>query len=202
MKFYRCISLSLLALLFMGAINPGKNNCNLINNYQVTIAGTSNLHSWSEIVETVTGEGIININNDNSYNLESFTIKMNVNSFKSDMGSVMNHNTFKALKGDANPQVIFLLNVPVKSIQSKTGVTTISVKGNLTIAGTTRFVDIPVMISRPESDKFFIQGTYPLKMPDYGVSPPTALFGTLTTGSEVRINFKLNFTSTPLTYKN
>ena len=35
-------------------------------------------------------------------------------------------------------------------------------------------------------------GVVPIKMTDYGIKPPTAIFGRLKTGDEVKVNFELN----------
>ncbi|MBC7382545.1 MAG: YceI family protein [Bacteroidia bacterium] len=202
-KLLNVILPGVLAIFFIGAAITGKNTCTLIKDYVVTIKGTSNLHGWEERVEIVTGDGIVNLNKDGSLDLENINIKMDVHSFKSDMGSVMNNNTYKALKADANPEIIFTLKVPVKSIQPKPNEKTISAKGNLTIAGITRFVDMPVKVFMQDQGKIAFYGFYSLKMTDYGVDPPTALFGTLKTGNEITINFKVNFKITPaLTNKN
>jgi polyisoprenoid-binding protein YceI len=34
-------------------------------------------------------------------------------------------------------------------------------------------------------------GMVPIKMTDFGIKPPTAMFGTLRTGDEVKVNFAL-----------
>src|SRR6185503_13769625 len=36
------------------------------------------------------------------------------------------------------------------------------------------------------------KGVVPIKMTDYGIQPPTAIFGRLKTGDEVKVNFELN----------
>ncbi len=35
-------------------------------------------------------------------------------------------------------------------------------------------------------------GMVPIKMTDYGIKPPTAIFGRLKTGDEVKVNFELD----------
>jgi len=36
------------------------------------------------------------------------------------------------------------------------------------------------------------KGSVPIKMTDYGIKPPTALFGRLKTGDDVKVNFELS----------
>ena len=57
------------------------------------------------------------------------SIKMEVASIKSDMGSGMDNKTYRALKADANPEILFLLNVPVKLMQVHPGGSILAVKG-------------------------------------------------------------------------
>ena len=182
-----------IALLSIKAMVPIKNTYTLDKDYAVTINGTSNLHNWDEKVKTVTGEGIVNWNGEENFDLESINIKMVVHSIRSDMGIIMNTNTYKALKADANPDIFFSLTSPIRSLQIKSNGKMISAKGNLTIAGVTKAVDMQVKISMPEHGKLVFEGSQSIQMTDYGIKPPVALFGTLKTGNEITINFKTNF---------
>jgi len=188
----KTILLAITALLFICAAQV-KTAYVLSKEYTVTIHGTSNLHSWDETVESVSGDASMSPNSDGSMNLDAITIKMEVHSIKSDMGSIMNNNTYKALKADANPQIIFALSVPLKSIRAKAGSTDFSAKGSLTIAGITKPVDMKVKVLLQEHGKLAIEGGQTIKMTDYGIKPPTALLGTLKTGNEITINFKTGF---------
>ena len=192
MKSLKKFSLALLLITCICAA-PLKTSYTLSKEYTVTIHGTSNLHSWDEKVGTVTGEGTVNPNSDGSYDLEAMDIKMEVHSIKSDMGSIMNNNTYKALKADEHPQIIFALSTPVKSIQINTVEKTVAIKGNLTIAGVTKPVNMQVKIVMQAKGKLLFEGSQTILMTDYGVKPPRALLGTLKTGDEITINFKTSF---------
>jgi polyisoprenoid-binding protein YceI len=63
--------------------------------------------------------------------------------------------------------------------------------GELAIAGKTNKVTFPVSIDVPEKDKLKISGTAPVKMSDYGITPPAPSFGLglMKTGDEVKIIF-------------
>lgn len=196
MKSFKNFLLIAIAILFFSAAAPVKNTYTLSQDYTVTIHGTSNLHNWVQKVGMVSGDGVVNWNKDGSFDLDAINIKMDVHSIKSDKGSVMNNKTYKALKADVNPEIIFTLHVPVKSIQTKTKEKTVSIKGNLTIAGVTRSVDMQVKLFMHEHGKLAFEGSQTIKMTDYGVDPPTAFFGTLKTGNEITLNFKTSFTIT------
>jgi len=196
MKSLKKISLVIIAAFAMSATTVVESKYVLSKNYTVTILGTSNLHSWNETVEMVSGDGSVTWNEDGSFNLGAIHLKMEVHSIKSDMGSIMNNNTYKALKADKNPEIIFTLTTPVNSIKAGTASTTISAKGTLSIAGVTRPIDMNVKVSIQDHTVLSFEGSQTIKMTDYNISPPTALFGTLKTGDEITINFKTNFTVT------
>ena len=194
MRSIKKFCITSLALVFICAM-PIKNRYTLSSEYTVTIHGTSNLHNWDEKVGSVSGEGAVDLNADGAYDVNTLDIKMEVHSIKSDMGSIMNNNTYKALKADANPQIILTLSEPLKGLQMRGGEKTVSAKVNLTIAGVTRPVTMLVKIAMLEGKKLSVEGSQVITMTDYGIKPPTALLGTLKTGNEITINFKTSFTA-------
>jgi polyisoprenoid-binding protein YceI len=169
------------------------NKYTLDKDYTVTIHGTSNLHDWDENVGIVTGDAIIDWNADKSFDLNAVHIKMDVHSIKSHEGSGMNNNTYKALKADANPTIIFALNHPLKSIKTNSTENDVSMVGSLTIAGVIKPVTMKVKLVMDNQSILTIEGAYTIKMADYDVTPPTALFGTIKTGDSITLNFKGSF---------
>lgn len=179
--------------LFINARKLVTNMYVLSKDYTVTIKGTSNLHDWTENVQTVTGNGTVTWNSDGTFDLTAIAMKMNVRSIKSKEGAIMNNNTYKALKADDHPEILFTLLSPIKAVLTKSNDKAISAKGNLTIAGVTKAIDIRVKVFIYEKTKLGFEGTKTIKMTDYGIKPPTALLGTLKTGDEITIDFRTNF---------
>jgi polyisoprenoid-binding protein YceI len=66
--------------------------------------------------------------------------------------------------------------------------------GELSIAGKTNKVTFPVTIDVPEKDKLKISGTAPVKMTEYGITPPAPSFGLglMKCGADVKIIFEWN----------
>lgn len=184
--------LMLIAFALISADTP-QNTYTIAKGYAVTIHGTSNLHNWTETVGTVTGSSNVSTNSDGSFNMESLTIKIEVRSIKSSEGGAMNNNTYKALKADADPEITFTLTTPLKSIKTTANAIAVSANGNMTIAGVTRQVIMQVKVSMPQKGVMEFEGTQAIKMTDYGVNPPTALFGALKTGDNITITFKTDF---------
>jgi polyisoprenoid-binding protein YceI len=161
----------------------------IAKDFSITIKGTSNLHDWTETVEKATGTVSINWNSDGTFDLEGVSIRIDVHSIKSDHNA-MDKNTYEALKADSYPTITFVLTTPVKNIPAKPTKTTIHVKGNLTIAGVTKSVDVALVVLSPGNRRLQFEGSQNVKMPDYNIDPPTSMLGALRTGNEVTIEFK------------
>lgn len=196
MRSLKTIIVLAVSIIFISAANPARNRYLLSKDSTVTILGTSNLHNWNETVSIVLGDGSVTWNEDGSFDLDGINLKMEVNSIKSDMGSIMNNNTYKALKSDKYPEIIFTLSSPVTMIKGGPASTTISAKGTLFIAGVNKSIDMEVKVAAPNQGYLTFEGSKTVKMSDYGISAPTALLGTLRTGDEITINFKTVFTIT------
>ncbi len=181
-----------IAFLFIEASSPDKRIYALSKDSSITIHGTSNLHSWVERAGSFSGTSSVNLNDNATFDMEGVNIKIDVRSIKSEKGTIMNNNTYKALKADAYPQILFNLNVPVKSIP-KINNQFIIAKGTLSIAGITQSIDMKVKLTIFEQGKLSFEGAQTIKMTDYNIKPPTAMLGTLKTGNEITINFKVNF---------
>ncbi|CAN5460316.1 MAG: YceI family protein [Bacteroidia bacterium] len=192
MKVVRFFVIVLLISMGMG-FSSGDNYV-LDKNYTVTIHGTSNHDDWDETVGKVTGSGSVNANSDESIDLNSLHIIMEVNSITS-KSPVMTSKTVTALKGDIYPDINFTLAYPLKSIKAVTGGSSIYAKGTLFIAGVTKSVILLVKVTIPKSGTLLVEGSLAVRMTDYGITPPTALFGMMTTGDMVTIHFKTNFVS-------
>jgi len=169
-----------------------KKSFTVMKDFNVTIHGTSNLHEWDEKVGIVSGNSSVKWNVDGSFDIETVSIKMDVRSIRSDKGSVMDNNTYKALKGEAHPQITFALNKTLKAMQFHSA-KIIPAKGKLTIAGVTKPIDMQVKVFMHNKGKMSFEGSQVIKMTDYGISPPTAIFGTLKTGNIIVLKYKINF---------
>ncbi len=180
-------------LLLAGAVGPNRDLYLLSSEYTVTINGTSNLRDWKENIDTVSGAMEAQLNPDGSIGLSSIRISMKVMSIKSDMGKVMDKKTYEALKATAHPEILFTLNTPLRLTPVRNGVTAIAVNGNLFLAGVSRPVTMLVKTFEISQGKLEFEGYQHLNMTDFGVKPPTALFGTMRASADITIHFKTNF---------
>lgn len=181
------------AFLLTGATKPGRDLYVLTAEYTVTIEGTSNLRDWKENVGKVTGAMEAELNADGTIDLTSIRISMDALSIKSDMGRVMDGKTYEALKANTYPEILFLLNVPQQLTPVRNFATAIPVKGCLRLAGVCKPVIMQVKTFEISRGKLTFEGYQNLKITDFGVRPPTALFGALRASPEITIHFKTDF---------
>jgi len=189
-----CILFLLVTWPFLGTDLPGQNEYHLSGRYSVTIHGTMSIHDWVETIGEVTGDMVAGRHAGGGTDLTSIRIVMGVRSIRSDMGATMDNKTYKALKADANPQITFLLDAPVNVLPFRRGDKPIALAGHLTLAGVTRPVALVVDEFDITSDSMRFEGKQMIKMTDFGVKPPSALFGTLKAGTDITIYFKTVFT--------
>jgi len=159
-----------------------KLNENLSNMY---IDGTSSLHDWTETVGQIKGEVKADIEDGKITKIYSADVTIPVKSIKSGK-SGMDKNTYKALKAEAHPNIIYKLKT-YKLSKGK-----IYFTGDLTIAGTTNLVIFNATYEI-KSKLLEIEGKYTFKMSDFNIKPPTAMMGTIKTGDEITIRFNLVF---------
>ena len=189
-----CILFLLVTWPFVGADPPGQSEYHLSRGYTVTIHGTMSIHNWVETISEVTGNMVAGRNSGGGTDVTSIRIVMGVRSIKSDMGTVMDNKTYKALKADADPKITFLLDAPVTVLSSGGQEKPIALQGHLTLAGVTRPVALWVDHFEVMTDSMRFEGRQTIKMTDFGVKPPSALFGTLKAGPDITIYFKTVFT--------
>lgn len=153
---------------------------------EMTIYGTSNVHDWEEDVETIKGTMSAETSGSVINSVTALRVTIPVKSIKSGK-SAMDKNTYNALKADKYANIEFVLK-SVRIEGSK-----IYCTGTLTIAGTTKTISIPVNYTANGS-QITVKGSYKMKMTDFKIDPPTAMFGTIYTGDEVELKFNIVLT--------
>ncbi len=160
------------------------------DDFTMTIKGTSNVHDWESSVEKVTGTAKVTFDDNGALHIEACTVNIPVTSIKSTKGSIMDKKTWKALKSDEYANIKYQLTDFGNLVKSSNGFTT-NTTGKLTIAGKTKTVNISVKGRELDNGSIEITGSKALKMTDYGIDPPTALLGAMTTGDDVTIEFRV-----------
>ncbi len=148
---------------------------------RVWVEGTSTLKNWQAEVKTFSGE----ITTDEAGNITDVDLNLDVKSMDGGRGPDMNAKIYKALKSDEHPSIIFSGTVatPVDG--------DIATKGILKLAGK----ELEVLVSATGSTSSgHLKGKHPLKLSDFEIEPPSAMFGQIVCYDDLTIVFDLNIT--------
>lgn len=162
-----------------------------------TILGTSNLHDWEMKGSQATIKGDFLVESGALTGVENVMVEIPVKSLKSEKGSIMDGKTYDALKAKEHGKIYFTLS-NVNSITKNGNGYNVNAKGNLKIAGYSRAVTMNVLVKVMASGDLEISGSQDLKMSEYKVEPPSAMFGAITTGDAVTVKFNASLTSNQL----
>lgn len=158
--------------------------------HTMKIAGTSTLHDWESNVTKLSGNATISIDDNRLSGISQLQISIPVESIISTKGSIMDNKTYEALKSDKHPNITFKLSY-VSNIQATGNAQVVTAQGNLTMAGSTKYISMEVKAILNSDGSITFQGSKDLKMTDFGVSPPTAMLGSIKTGDDITITFSM-----------
>lgn len=160
------------------------------------IDGTSNLHSWT--CNATSLEASIEVDPIAASKLDvaapkalkRVQVQVPVKAIKCGHGG-MDDNLYKALKADGSPNISYILATFEAVPGDEADTFTLHTAGTLSVAGVENKITMDVTATRLPDGSVRATGVVPIKMTDYGVQPPTAIFGRLKTGNEVKVNFEL-----------
>ncbi|MEO0007747.1 MAG: hypothetical protein RJA20_1943 [Bacteroidota bacterium] len=180
-----------IAFLFLLTVSlaNAQQNCHATGG-SMRIKGTSNVHEWDCSGYEVRANGSLTTDASGLKTINSLYVEIPVKAIKSTKGSIMDNKMYDALKADGNPNVAYSLE-RVTGINKRGSGYDINTTGYLKIAGVSRKVDMYVWGQVGGDQSITFNGSKKIKMTDFGISPPTALMGTMTTGDEVEVIFQV-----------
>ncbi len=152
----------------------------------VTVIGTSSMHDWESDVEQVSGSGTFKVESGRVTDISDLKVNFKVKSIESGK-SKMNSLTYEAFNADANPNIQFEIT-EVISIDGNR----VKAKGNLSMAGSSREIS-PSGVLTVSGKAITIKGREKIDMTQYGMDPPTAMFGAIKVGKTVDIEYEVTF---------
>jgi polyisoprenoid-binding protein YceI len=177
------VSILTLAIVLAALVVHGQDRYTQSGPSTISIEGTSTLHEWSMTSNDATYDAVFETNSVGApVRLTSLVVSLPAESLKSDK-SAMDKNAYKALKTETHKQIAFQLTsakMEGKSIQCT---------GKLKIAGTTKQIDLDVTYITLPGGGLQFKGSKKIVMTDYGVEPPSFMFGSVTTGEEITVSF-------------
>ncbi|WP_073094925.1 YceI family protein [Cyclobacterium lianum] len=152
---------------------------------EMKVSGTSTLHDWNMVSSEASGSASLRVSAGKVTSISTAKFSMPVKALKSGKGQ-MDNNAYKALEADNHPQISFTL---LEANQD--GGNGWKATGRLQIAGESRTVPFQLRVA-PQGNSVRVNGSAKIKLTDFGLEPPTAVFGTIKTGDEMTITIDMN----------
>ena len=194
MKKFRKMNVTILSLLVFFIFKSGISQAQQfnLNNQEssLIILGTSSLHDWHINVEKQNGK--ITLKNLENCVIESCNLEVVAESLKSGKSS-MDKNTYKALNTSDYKTIVFQLTETKSVLDKGNGLFLVKSLGDLTISGVKKRISLDFILDTA-GGKINLTGEKKIKMTDFKIEPPKALFGTITTGDDITIKFSTTYT--------
>ncbi len=206
MKNYSIIvALSIAAPSCLFAANPATLHLVATPASHVWLTGTSTLHPYaststltqvsadlaSDIAPSTAPEEAVLTDIAHRAPFQHFEVVIPVKGLKSGE-SGLDKNMWKTLKADQVPEIHFTLTNYKAGVSPLDGQLPFQASGALSIAGVTKDVVIQGT-AQASASEVGVEGQYQLLMSDYGVKPPTLMFGAIKVADPVIIHFHLLF---------
>ena len=147
----------------------------------IEVVGASNKSDWTVKAEEFNGSVTLK---DGSPTAASLNII--VASMKSGRSMIMDRLMRGSLNADEHPQITFEMSKAIAA-----GDNAFTVDGALMLSGVTKDVSLTLVQTQSGEGRPVFAGSTTLDMREYGIDPPTAMFGALITKPEVTLNFNL-----------
>lgn len=172
---------------------------------KVAVTGTSTLHDWTVKSPSISGSITFkfDVPSDAPVRLirerivanpdADVDVKIKVKSLVSG-DKAMDKKMYEALKSDDHPSIIYKLT----HLELDEGATPeqqsfdVQTVGQLTIAGTTKELKMPMVLEVVDSNHLRISGETAMKMSTFKVTPPQALAGLIKSGNNIKVEFEWN----------
>jgi polyisoprenoid-binding protein YceI len=163
---------------------------------ELTIEGTSSMHDWQCKTDKI--NAYVDVDPGYTKDLTKLArpitaVQVNVVVKTLSCGnSQMDRNMYSTLKADENQLIKYTLS-GYELLEGSVSPTSFAAKanGSLSIAGKTKSIEMKISAERQADGKAVAQGQQTLLLTDFGIKPPSFMFGTLKVGDEVRVKFTL-----------
>lgn len=157
---------------------------------KLTVFGTSNVHDWTVEAKAMKGVANFTVESNALKTISKLNFSVEVEQLKSGKKG-MDDNTYKALKSKSYKTIDYSV-VKVNAITPSGNNFTVETSGDLTIAGVTKRVNL-TFTATVSGKKVTLIGKHKIDMTTFNVEPPKALMGTIKTGKDVTVDFKVTY---------
>ena len=155
------------------------------------IEGTSNKSDWSVNATEMSGAVTMNRNlTAADPGVKGAKVTVASGKIVSGRSTIMDRLIVDALLAEQHPTITYEL-VSAQPAAGSGNTFTLQTRGRLTLGGTTKEIAMNVRGEKLANGQVRLQGEHPLLMTDYGLTPPSAMFGALRTADKVTVKFDL-----------
>jgi hypothetical protein len=192
---------TLSALMAAAATTAGAQSASAIRlrldpSSEVTIEGTSSMHAF----HCKTNKIMAYVDLDPSYTKDLTKVARPIASVKVNIvirtltcgNGQMDKNMYSTLNADANPIIKYTMSgYDILAGTASPAAFSAKTSGTLTISGKEKAFDMKINAARLSDGKTTAEGEHALLMSDFGIKPPSFMFGTLKVGDEIKVRFNL-----------
>lgn len=163
---------------------------------EVSVEGTSSMHDW----QCKTNKLNAYVDVDPAYTKDLTKVARPIAAVRVNIvvkslscgNSQMDRNLYGTLKADQNELIRYTLS-GYELLNGSVSPTAFaaSTKGSLSVAGETKPIEMRIGAERQSDGKAIARGEQTLRLTDFGIQPPSFMFGALKVGNEVKVKFTL-----------
>jgi polyisoprenoid-binding protein YceI len=163
---------------------------------EVTIEGTSSMHAF----HCKTNKIMAYVDVDPGYTKDLTKIARPIVSVKVNIvvrtlscgNGQMDKNMYSTLDADKNPIIRYTMSgYDILDGSAKPAAFVAKTTGTLTISGQEKVISMKINAERLSDGKATAEGEQDVLMTDFGIKPPSFMFGTLKVGNEIKVRFNL-----------
>ncbi|MEQ9103792.1 MAG: YceI family protein [Rhodothermales bacterium] len=182
-RFLPMLFLLFAAALLMGPV-PSAHAQSVVpfaDSSRIWVDGTSSRSDWTVYAPVwsanlTAGDGVP----------AGISLTVDVAAMESRKSTIMDRLMHRTFNVASHPEITF-----TSSDMARLAPDSLLVTGDLTMAGQTQRVDVRVHADSSAATYVVWSGRAAVKMTDYGMTPPTAMFGALHTADDVTVQFRL-----------
>jgi hypothetical protein len=163
---------------------------------EVSIEGTSSMHAF----HCKTNKIMAYVDVDPGYTKDLTKIARPIASVKVNIvvrtltcgNGQMDKNMYSTLDADKNPIIRYTMSgYDILDGSAKPSAFVAKTTGTLVISGQEKVINMKINAERLSDGKATAQGEESVLMTDFGIQPPSFMFGTLKVGNEIKVKFNL-----------
>ena len=163
---------------------------------EVSIEGTSSMHAF----HCKTNKIMAYVDVDPGYTRDLTKIARPIASVKVNIvvrtltcgNGQMDKNMYSTLDADKNPIIRYTMSgYDILDGSAKPSAFVAKTTGTLVISGQEKVINMKINAERLSDGKATAQGEESVLMTDFGIQPPSFMFGTLKVGNEIKVKFNL-----------